>query len=77
MPGTIQHEMMPKGGRGLRDYEEVLMVDRSTFNNKVILDLGAGPELKFATDLRKEKYTSNCIFYESRFRRSKSRNNSN
>ena len=52
IPDTINHEMMPKFGRGLESYEKQLMMNRSELEGKVILDLGSGPELKFATDLK-------------------------
>lgn len=49
--GTIEHRLQTPGGRGLAVYEAQLMFDKSDLEGKTVLDLGAGPELKFAKDL--------------------------
>ena len=48
---SIVSDRQPEGGRGLDEYENILGFDRSEFQGKIVLDLGAGPELKFAKDL--------------------------
>jgi SAM-dependent methyltransferase len=50
-PDTIVHEMQPKGGRSLGMYESHLFFNRRELAGKKILDLGAGPEVKFAKGL--------------------------
>ena len=49
--GTIEHRRQPSGGRGIATYEKQLMFDRKDLEGKKILDLGAGPEVKFAKEL--------------------------
>lgn len=44
---------MPEGGRGLDEYERKMMLNRDDLRGKTILDLGAGPEAKFAEELKK------------------------
>ncbi len=43
---------MPDGGRPLARYEDVLFFNRRDLHGKRVLDLGAGPEIKFARGLR-------------------------
>lgn len=51
LKGTIEHPQQPEGGRGISEYEKCLLFDRGELEGKSVLDLGAGPELKFARDL--------------------------
>jgi len=52
--GTIDHKnvTVPEGGRTLEQYQNALGFSESDLNDKVILDLGAGSEVKIATELR-------------------------
>lgn len=52
LPGMIEHLMQPKGGRDLSTYEKHLLFDRKELQGKTILDLGTGPEAKFAKQLK-------------------------
>lgn len=49
--GTIEHQRQPEGGRGLSTYEQQLLFDKKELNGKKVLDLGAGPHLKFSVEL--------------------------
>lgn len=49
--GSIEHKLQPPGGRDLSSYETQLLFDRQELEGKKVLDLGAGPELKFAKEL--------------------------
>lgn len=50
-PGSIEHLRQPPGGRDLIDYEHLLLFRRRELEGKRVLDLGAGPEAKFARQL--------------------------
>jgi len=50
-PGTIEWWTMPEGGRSLEEYERKLMFSRDELAGKVVLDLGAGPTLRFANEI--------------------------
>lgn len=49
---TIEHQRQPEGGRELSIYEAQLQFDRKDLHGKRVLDLGAGPQLKFAQGLK-------------------------
>lgn len=51
IPNTIEHPQQPEGGRDLSMYERQLLFDRHELEGKKVLDLGAGPHLKFAVEL--------------------------
>ena|SRR3989338_2606981 len=51
-PGTIEAQGQPEGGRDLSIYEKTLNFDRHELDGKMILDLGAGPEVKFTRELK-------------------------
>lgn len=48
---SIENWIQPAGGRDLSTYETRLMFNRKDLEGKKILDLGAGPEVKFAKEL--------------------------
>ncbi|MGH7158044.1 MAG: class I SAM-dependent methyltransferase [Candidatus Saccharimonadales bacterium] len=48
---SINHPRQPKGGRDLNSYEQVLGFRRKDLEGRRVLDLGAGPEVKFAARL--------------------------
>lgn len=48
---SIDWWSQPKGGRGLAKYEDLLQFKRRDLRGKRVLDLGAGPEGKFAREL--------------------------
>ena len=58
---TIEHELQPKGGRELAAYEAQLQFDREDLKGKKVLDLGAGPELKFAKELKESGIDADVI----------------
>lgn len=60
-PDTIVDPVMPEGGRPVADYERLLGFDRSDLEGKKVLDLGAGPELKFAKELRDSGSTAKVV----------------
>src|SRR3989344_677268 len=51
-PGEIEHQVQPEGGRDLSLYEQHLLFNRQELEGKTVLDLGAGPEAKFAKQLK-------------------------
>lgn len=51
-PGYFM-ERGPEGGRTLDDYEEMLNFNRKELENKMVLDLGAGPGARLSKDLKK------------------------
>ena len=55
---SMSDSVMPEGGRNLKDYEEQLMFNREELRDKSVLDLGAGPELKLAKELKETGITS-------------------
>lgn len=61
IPNSIEAQKQPEGGRGVELYEEVLGFKREDLNNKVILDLGAGPQLKLAKELHKQGINAEII----------------
>lgn len=58
---SIEAQKQPEGGRGIELYEEVLGFKREDLNNKVILDLGAGPELKLAKELHEQHINAQVV----------------
>ncbi|HTH71760.1 MAG TPA: class I SAM-dependent methyltransferase [Candidatus Pristimantibacillus sp.] len=60
-PDTIVDPVMPEGGRPVADYERLLGFDRSELEGKTVLDLGAGPELKFARELHDAGSTAQVV----------------
>lgn len=70
--GTIEHQLQPSGGRDLAIYEAQLMFNRKDLEGKIILDLGAGPEVKFAKQLEEsgikaEVVSSSPDFAETKY----------
>ncbi len=66
---SIEHPNQPPGGRNLEEYENLLGFKRSDLANKNVLDLGCGPELKLARELKNSQVTSfspDLIFREHR-----------
>lgn len=59
--GTMEDSEMSEGGRNLNDYERELLFDRNDLKGKSVLDLGAGPEIKLARQLKDENITSDVI----------------
>jgi ubiquinone/menaquinone biosynthesis C-methylase UbiE len=57
--GTMEIFGMPDGGRSLDIYEKQLMFSRNELKNKSVLDLGAGPEIKLAKELKDAGITEN------------------
>jgi SAM-dependent methyltransferase len=60
-------EYGPEGGRGLDEYENDLLFDRRELENKVVLDLGAGPELKLAKGLKESGINARVISLSPNF----------
>lgn len=50
--GSIEHRLQPPGGRSLETYERQLMFSRYELEGKKVLDLGAGPEVKFEKEIK-------------------------
>lgn len=65
---TIEDYNMPMGGRSLEIYEKELMFDRAELNGKIVLDLGAGPEVKLANDLKNAEITAEVVSLSPDFR---------
>ncbi len=59
--GTVEHPDMPEGGRDFDRYQEVFGLDPEELRGKVVLDLGAGPEAKLSSGLRKLGITERTI----------------
>lgn len=70
-PGSIEHQLQPKGGRDLSTYEKQLLFDREDLRGKVILDLGAGPDLKFAKGLKESGIEADVISLSPDFKEEK------
>ncbi|OGH42988.1 MAG: hypothetical protein A3B53_03030 [Candidatus Levybacteria bacterium RIFCSPLOWO2_01_FULL_42_15] len=49
---SIQNPAMPEGGRSLAEYEAIFNFDREELRDKIVLDLGAGPKVKLANELK-------------------------
>ena len=60
-PDTIVDPAMPEGGRPVADYERLLGFNRREVEGKRVLDLGAGPELKFAKELHDAGSTAQVV----------------
>lgn len=60
-PDTIQNPIMPKGGRDLATYERLFQFDHSELAGKNVLDLGAGPQAKFAKELDESDNPPNIV----------------
>ena len=60
-PGTIEANGQPEGGRDLSTYENILLFNRDELDGKVVLDLGAGPESKFAKELEESGVNTKVI----------------
>lgn len=52
---------MPKGGRGLDEYEQKMMFNRNELEGKNVLDLGAGPLAKFAHELEQSGVKAHVV----------------
>jgi ubiquinone/menaquinone biosynthesis C-methylase UbiE len=59
--GTIEHQRQPLGGRGLSIYEKQLLFDRHELSGKKVLDLGAGPDVKFAKELKQSGIQADVV----------------
>ncbi|MFA5926528.1 MAG: class I SAM-dependent methyltransferase [Parcubacteria group bacterium] len=59
--GTIEHPLMPEGGRSLDDYEEILGFQRQDLEGMRVLDLGCGPEIKLARGLKNSKINADVV----------------
>lgn len=64
---SIVADIQPEGGRGLSEYENILGFDRSELQGKIVLDLGAGPEVKFAKDLRESNINATVTEFSPDF----------
>ncbi|MEK7153840.1 MAG: class I SAM-dependent methyltransferase [Patescibacteria group bacterium] len=60
-PDTIVHPGMPDGGRNLDEYEAYLLFDRADLEGERVLDLGCGPELKFARQLQEAGIVAHVV----------------
>lgn len=60
-PDTIEHPIQPPGGRNLSTYETQLLFNRHELEGKTVLDLGAGPEVKFAKELRQSGINATVV----------------
>ena len=72
IPGTIENSIMPPGGRGLADYERIMMFNREELRGKRVLDLGCGPEVKFARELTEASVDAKIVslsadFYDQKY----------
>jgi ubiquinone/menaquinone biosynthesis C-methylase UbiE len=54
-------EKGPEKGRGIDDYERFLAFKRNSLEGKVVLDLGAGPEARFARDMKEAGIKADVI----------------
>ncbi|MDD5489143.1 MAG: class I SAM-dependent methyltransferase [Candidatus Moranbacteria bacterium] len=59
--GTIEHPLMPEGGRSLDDYEKTLGFRRQDLEGIRVLDLGCGPEIKLARGLKNAKIDADVV----------------
>ncbi|MFA6524131.1 MAG: class I SAM-dependent methyltransferase [Candidatus Paceibacterota bacterium] len=58
---SIEHPHQPAGGRDLKTYESQLLFDKNELKGKRVLDLGAGPEVKIAKELKESEITSDVV----------------
>ncbi|KKP41352.1 MAG: Methyltransferase type 11 [Parcubacteria group bacterium GW2011_GWA2_33_14] len=73
-PGEIEHQVQPEGGRDLSLYEQHLLFNRQELEGKTVLDLGAGPEAKFAKQLKESGIKADVVslspdFTKERYRK--------
>lgn len=59
--GTIEHPKQPAGGRTLLEYEQILGFSRKELTDAEVLDLGAGPEVKLASQLAEDGITAKVV----------------
>lgn len=69
--GTIEHLQQPEGGRNLEQYAAHLMFNKQELEGKDVLDLGAGPELKFARDLKEAGINARVVSLSPDFSKKK------
>lgn len=65
--GTIEHPLMPEGGRSLDDYEKILGFRRQDLEGMRVLDLGCGPEIKLARGLKRSKINADVVSFSPDF----------
>jgi ubiquinone/menaquinone biosynthesis C-methylase UbiE len=65
--GTMEAWGMPPDGRNLETYEKELLFNRNDLNGKTVLDLGAGPKVKLAKDLKEAGIDARVISYSPDF----------
>lgn len=71
--GSIEPSFQPEGGRDLEKYENLLGFKRADLLKKDVLDLGAGPEIKFAKQLNESGIEANVIELSPEFNEEKYR----
>jgi ubiquinone/menaquinone biosynthesis C-methylase UbiE len=65
--GTIEHPKMPEGGRNLNTYEANLGFKRRELEGLKVLDLGAGPQIKFSEELKTAGIKADVISFSPDF----------
>lgn len=58
---SIIHEQQPEGGRSIGMYEKILGFDKNGLEGKDVLDLGTGPDGKFAKGLEEAGIKANVV----------------